>query len=156
MSYNGGMGADGDVKGMLDARCRKDANGCWLLGKRGLTMWNGRQVSAARLSYEAYIGPVPEGFNVRKKCGRRPCVGPRHLFAASGLSGLDKSRLADSVEAMEWLQCRGLDAADVARLIGVGYQTAYGWFNQGHRPRAMARQKLEEKFPDCPLLKLKS
>jgi hypothetical protein len=62
--------------------------GCWeWLGERhkgyGRIRVNGRQQQAHRVSYEAFIGPIPDGLTIDHLCGNPACVNPEHLEAVS-------------------------------------------------------------------------
>lgn len=62
------------------------ANGCWeWAGSRSDTGYGNMQVgsgkvrNAHRLSYEMFIGPVPDGLELDHLCRNRGCVNPAHL-----------------------------------------------------------------------------
>ena len=64
-----------------------------------------RQVLAHRLSYELFIGPIPEGQEVMHSCDNRPCVRPDHLEIGS-----HKKNMEDAVarKRMWWQKSHGL------------------------------------------------
>lgn len=59
--------------------------GCWVW--RGGTAhfgygqisFRGRTINTHRLAYEAWVGPIPEGYVVRHRCDNPPCINPDHL-----------------------------------------------------------------------------
>lgn len=60
---------------------------CWLFVEAGRENrngygrmnWKGKELMAHRLSYEAHVGPIPDGLLLEHKCRMRCCVNPHHL-----------------------------------------------------------------------------
>lgn len=78
-------------------RYEADPNsGCWLW--TGSLLSNGygsfgRRGRAHRASYEAHVGPIPDGLFVLHKCDVRCCVNPNHLWVGTNTDNArDRSR----------------------------------------------------------------
>ena len=62
---------------------------CWIWNKTsndkgyGKTKVHGKTVRVHRLSYELYVGPIPEGAIVHHKCSTTSCFNPEHLQCTS-------------------------------------------------------------------------
>ena len=59
--------------------------GCWIWVKSWYLYGYGKlyfagEIYAHRVSYKAFKGDIPEGFNVCHTCDTPPCVNPDHLF----------------------------------------------------------------------------
>ncbi len=79
----------------LDQRLREQMEindaGCWIwTGSRTVYGYGqmsdprvGRPVHAHRLSYECFVGPIPDGHDIHHVCRVRPCINPAHLEAVS-------------------------------------------------------------------------
>lgn len=77
---------------VLDRCVPEPMSGCWLwlgtvnakngYGYAPLGRRSARQL-AHRLSYEAFVGPIPSGLHIDHRCHNRVCVNPDHLEAVT-------------------------------------------------------------------------
>lgn len=74
-----------DIKAYLIERITKiPGKDCWLWngalnGGYGRPSVDGKHQYAHRLSYEAFVGPIPEGMFLDHLCRNRSCINPDHL-----------------------------------------------------------------------------
>lgn len=66
------------------ARVAVVPNGCWrwtgsVNGSYGTFYFHGRTAYAHRVSYEMFVGPIPEGLTIDHLCRYPLCVNPSHL-----------------------------------------------------------------------------
>jgi hypothetical protein len=65
------------------------ASGCWMWKLSvnhhgyGFIQYAGKLRQAHRVSYETFVGPIPEGMVIDHLCGMPGCVNPQHLEAVS-------------------------------------------------------------------------
>jgi hypothetical protein len=115
-----------------------DFNNCWIwvgtkTGKGyGYLQVRKKTIYAKRLSYEWFIGPIPEGKEICHSCDNRPCVNPDHLWPGTHLQNMQdrdskgrQAKLEENGRAKlkleEVLNARslGLSQRKTAKLLGV-------------------------------------
>ena len=76
------------IQDRFNAAWKEDPNsGCWIWQKcidsngYGVSWWNGKKISAHRVAYILYRGPIHEGLEIDHLCRCRSCVNPQHLEA---------------------------------------------------------------------------
>ncbi len=86
----------------LFERCSPEPNsGCWLWTRACKSNGYGhfrhpntsQILTAHRASYQAFVGPIPDGLQVCHKCDVRSCINPNHLFLGSHQTNMDDARL---------------------------------------------------------------
>ena len=69
-------------------------SGCWLWtgcdsGGYGVLSYENKQQYAHRLSYEEFVGPIPDEYWVLHKCDVPACINPDHLFVGDVQANVD-------------------------------------------------------------------
>lgn len=76
----------------------KTASGCWewqgsiSSSGYGRLSKNNRPAYSHRESYEAFVGPIPEGFQIDHLCRNTKCCNPEHLEAVTPLTNGMRSK----------------------------------------------------------------
>ncbi len=84
-----------------------DETGCWEWtgvrsgserGGYGYLKVGGKHQPAHRVSYELFVGPIPDSLEIDHLCMVRRCVNPRHLRTATHAENMGAARRARMVK----------------------------------------------------------
>jgi len=73
------------LKERIETNIEIDSNGCWIWlkcknnGGYGRIQVNGKPWLTHRVSYELYVGSIPQGLTIDHLCRVRHCCNPAHL-----------------------------------------------------------------------------
>ena len=79
------------------------SSSCWIWTSSlfnkgyGCMQWDGKNQPAHRLSYIAFIGPIPAGLYCLHHCDVRNCINPSHLYTGTGQDNSDDMRRRNRV-----------------------------------------------------------
>lgn len=125
---------------------QKTDTGCWLYknsnsGIYSKVRWEGKWHSGHRISYESFVGPVPQGLWVCHKCDTPKCINPEHLFVGSASENrrdaVNKKRIPSGeknhfskftdvqVEEMRILKEEGFTYERLSRIFNCSYPYIY-------------------------------
>lgn len=86
------------MRALVRERATVQPSGCWLWkgapisGGYGGVMVEGRRYVAHRLSYEAFVGAIPEGLQLDHLCRKRQCVNPAHLEPVTAFENIVRAK----------------------------------------------------------------
>lgn len=108
----------------------------WLGAGKGNGYGHTSRGPAHRVSYELFVGPVPNGMDVCHKCDNRACVNPDHLFLGTraenmadmkakgrGAGGCRKHLRESQVQEIRRRLSVGIPQAEIARTMNVNRGT---------------------------------
>lgn len=126
-----------------------DPNDCWewqggkQRGGYGETFYNGRNLSAHRVSWFLSFGAIKKGYHICHKCDNPPCCNPEHLFQGTRKDNMNdaktkkrnwhpigslcgNSKLTEAnIHVIRGLLKQGMSAPKIAKIYNVGSTTIY-------------------------------
>lgn len=89
----------------IKLHAKPNENGCWIWGATvdkttgyGQITIDYKVYKAHRVSYEAFVGPIPKGLHIDHLCRVRSCVNPAHLEPVTPLVNVRRSPIAHGSE----------------------------------------------------------
>lgn len=94
----------------FEKKFETDGDNCWEWkaslrnGRYGSFEYNNETFNSHRISYELYVGDIPENLYVCHKCDNPKCVNPSHLFLET-----QKGNMNDMVSKNRQAKLKGID-----------------------------------------------
>ena len=112
----------------------------WTLGKSekgyGRVKHGGVRYRAHRMSYQLFVGEIPDDMYVLHHCDNPSCINPDHLFVGTNVDNIkdmiNKNRQWSKLTSFEVRcikECKCLPASHVAKLFGVSSDTIRDIYN---------------------------
>jgi DNA-binding transcriptional regulator YiaG len=108
----------------------------WIGAGKGNGYGHTSRGPAHRVSYELFVGPVPEGMDVCHKCDNRACVNPDHLFLGTraenmadmkakgrGAGGCRKHLREHQIQEIRRRLAVGVPQSEIARAMNINRGT---------------------------------
>jgi len=113
----------------------------WSGGKAkcyGVWKINGKMMLVHRWAYEAFVGPIPDGYLVCHSCDNRSCVNPKHLFAGTHkdnsqdmvFKGRHRGNQKITKSDVKYIRRTGMSAQDIQEKYGLKKSQAYRIINR--------------------------
>lgn len=104
---------DDEMRDHLILNSRRTPTGCWewlramYSNGYGAVGYQGRQRLVHRISYEVFVGPIPEGLTLDHLCRNRACINPSHLEPVTQRENLLRGQTLTAAYAQRTLCKKG-------------------------------------------------
>jgi hypothetical protein len=117
---------------IYQAHIRKDGYGSITVGSR--TDGSRKNQLVHRVSYETFVGPVPDGLTLDHLCRRRACINPAHLEPVTGKANVLRGETITAANAIKTHCIHG----HAYTPENTGFQRNGRYCKQCHREQALA------------------